>query len=293
MMLGPLQRALLAAGDPDAHELQARLGERRLAASVSAKCALPPSRTMSPVSSSAASSSITASVPAPAFTMITTRRGRSSEATNSAIELRRHEGALVAVGRHQLLGPRRGAVVQGDGVPVPRQVAGEVAAHHGQSCHADATGPSCCRGHAGDATAARQFWRKNDLVESGCGVCGWASYGWQVGTCSSHPESQTDGGRDDTWPRGTQFLLSWMLPSGRSLATTNRPASCRPRPAINGCRAPRTPKPTGGADRPTARQRSRLGSPRGYDPGPDVAPVHPVFVDSSGRRSRQVVKWGG
>ena len=53
---------------------------------VSGKCALPASMTMSPSSSSGISSSITASVPGPALTMIRTRRGRSSEATKSAID---------------------------------------------------------------------------------------------------------------------------------------------------------------------------------------------------------------
>ena len=52
---------------------------------VSGKCALPASMTMSPSSSSGTSSSITASVPGPALTMISTRRGFSSEATKSAM----------------------------------------------------------------------------------------------------------------------------------------------------------------------------------------------------------------
>ena len=51
---------------------------------VSLKCALPPSMSMSPFSSRGANSSITASVAAPAFTMMTMRRGRCSEATNSS-----------------------------------------------------------------------------------------------------------------------------------------------------------------------------------------------------------------
>ena len=51
---------------------------------VSRKCALPPSMIMSPGSSSGANSSITASVAAPAFTMMTRRRGRSRLATNSS-----------------------------------------------------------------------------------------------------------------------------------------------------------------------------------------------------------------
>ena len=53
---------------------------------VSGKCALPASTTMSPDSSSGSSSSITASVAAPALTMITTLRGRASDATKSAID---------------------------------------------------------------------------------------------------------------------------------------------------------------------------------------------------------------
>jgi hypothetical protein len=42
--------------------------------------------TMSPSSSSGTSSEITASVARPAFTMMITRRGRSREATKSAID---------------------------------------------------------------------------------------------------------------------------------------------------------------------------------------------------------------
>lgn len=51
---------------------------------VSGKCELPASMMMSPSSSSGASSSITASTGAPAFTMTMIRRGRSSAATNSS-----------------------------------------------------------------------------------------------------------------------------------------------------------------------------------------------------------------
>lgn len=51
---------------------------------VSSKCALPPSMIMSPSSRSGANSSITASVGAPAFTMTSTRRGRSSDSTSSS-----------------------------------------------------------------------------------------------------------------------------------------------------------------------------------------------------------------
>ncbi len=53
---------------------------------VSGKWALPASMMMSPSSSSGTNSSITASVLGPALTMINTRRGRSSEATKSAID---------------------------------------------------------------------------------------------------------------------------------------------------------------------------------------------------------------
>ena len=60
------------------------------------KCALPPSMIMSPGSSSGANSSITASVAAPAFTMMTRRRGRSRLATNSSARVGGDEGALVA-----------------------------------------------------------------------------------------------------------------------------------------------------------------------------------------------------
>ena len=50
------------------------------------KCALPQSTTMSPSSSSGTSSSITASVGAPALTMMMIARGRSRLATKSAMD---------------------------------------------------------------------------------------------------------------------------------------------------------------------------------------------------------------
>src|SRR3954469_11759092 len=53
---------------------------------VSSKCAFPPSTTMSPSSRCGTSSSITASVGAPALTMMMTRRGRSRLSTSSSIE---------------------------------------------------------------------------------------------------------------------------------------------------------------------------------------------------------------
>ena len=53
---------------------------------VSGKWALPASMTMSPSSRSGISSSMTASVGPPALTMMTTLRGRSSEATKSAMD---------------------------------------------------------------------------------------------------------------------------------------------------------------------------------------------------------------
>src|SRR5205823_10326399 len=53
---------------------------------VSRKCALPQSMTMSSLSSNGTSSSITASVGAPALTMMMIARGRCSEATKSSIE---------------------------------------------------------------------------------------------------------------------------------------------------------------------------------------------------------------
>ena len=62
---------------------------------VSANCALPPSMMMSPGSTSAASSSITASVGPPALTMIRIFRGAASDATKSAVDSdatkRRHQ----------------------------------------------------------------------------------------------------------------------------------------------------------------------------------------------------------
>ena len=59
-----------------------RAASRRI---VSGKCAFPASTTMSPSSRRGTSSSMTASVGPPALTMMTTLRGRSSDATKSAI----------------------------------------------------------------------------------------------------------------------------------------------------------------------------------------------------------------
>ena len=104
---------------------------------VSMKWALPQSMTMSSRSSSGTSSSITASVGAPAFTMMITARGRSSEATKSSSDSDGDEAALVAVLFDQRRGARGRAVVQGDGVPVPGEVAGQVAPHDRQAGDAD------------------------------------------------------------------------------------------------------------------------------------------------------------
>ena len=51
---------------------------------MSAKCALPPSQKMSPSSKCPLTSSSTASVAPPAFTIEMTRRGRASEVTSSS-----------------------------------------------------------------------------------------------------------------------------------------------------------------------------------------------------------------
>ena len=104
---------------------------------VSGKWALPASMMMSPSSSRATSSAITASVPGPALTMMITRRGRSSEATKSAIDSDGDEVALVSGLGDQRLGLGVGAVVDRHPVPVPGEVPGEVAAHHRQSGDAD------------------------------------------------------------------------------------------------------------------------------------------------------------
>jgi hypothetical protein len=50
---------------------------------------------------------------------------------------RRHELALVAVVRHQCIGAGLRAVVERHAVAVAGEVAGQVAAHHGQPGHAD------------------------------------------------------------------------------------------------------------------------------------------------------------
>ena len=99
---------------------------------VSLKCALPPSTIMSPASSSGANSSITASVAGPALTMMTRRRGRSSACDELLRGLGRDEGALVAELGDHVGGAGGRSVVQGDGVAVAGEVAGQVAAHHAE-----------------------------------------------------------------------------------------------------------------------------------------------------------------
>ena len=137
MMLGPLR----APSSPP--EMPAPTKCRpcsRSAASrrrVSSKWALPPSTTMSPASRCGTSSSITASVG---------RAGLDHDddpawALQARHELldrgRGQEAALVAVLLHEQVGLGLGAVEEGDGVPAAGEVAGEVAAHHGQSHHPD------------------------------------------------------------------------------------------------------------------------------------------------------------
>ena len=114
--------------------ISASFASRRI---VSGKCALPASMTMSPSSSSGISSSITASVPAPALTMINTRRGRSSEATKSAIDSDGTNVALDPASANSDFGLGVAAVVDRDPMPVPGEVSGEVAAHHGQAGDTD------------------------------------------------------------------------------------------------------------------------------------------------------------
>ncbi len=84
MMLGP---SSAPSSPPETPAPTKWMPRSRSAASrlrVSRKCAFPPSTSMSPGSSRGANSSITASVGAPALTMIKIRRGRSSAATKSS-----------------------------------------------------------------------------------------------------------------------------------------------------------------------------------------------------------------
>ena len=85
MIDGPFERAHLAAGDAGADEVQAVLAQPASRRRVSSKWALPPSTTMSPSSSCGTSSSMTASVGAPALTMIDDPAGAFQVATNSSM----------------------------------------------------------------------------------------------------------------------------------------------------------------------------------------------------------------
>ena len=140
MIAGPVQRALLAAGDAGADEVQARAraapprggGCRR-----SARCRR--RRRCRPRRAAATSSSITASVGRAGLDHDDRPRGAArSEATKSVERLARRRSALVAVLLDQAAGALRGdAVVHRDRVAVPGEVAGQVAAHHRQAGHAD------------------------------------------------------------------------------------------------------------------------------------------------------------
>src|ERR1700743_1673129 len=104
---------------------------------VSWKCALPPSMIMSPSSSSGANSSLTASVGGPALTMMTSPRGAALEGLHELLRgLGRDEVPLVAELVDHGRGAGGGPVVQGHGVSVPGEVAGQVPAHHAEAGHA-------------------------------------------------------------------------------------------------------------------------------------------------------------
>ena len=102
---------------------------------VSTKCALPPSMTMSPSSSSGTSSSITASVGSPALTMMIDLRGRSRAGDEVGS---RSAGTNSPSWPNSSTSSRRaaGAVVDGDRT-VAGQVTGQVAAHHREAGDAD------------------------------------------------------------------------------------------------------------------------------------------------------------
>ena len=97
---------------------------------VSSKWALPPSTMMSPSSSSGTSSSMTASVGSPALTMMMIA-ARLLQRGDEVLPWTRcgtkSPSSPCSATRASVL--RAGAVVHGDGVAVPGEVAGEVAAH--------------------------------------------------------------------------------------------------------------------------------------------------------------------
>ena len=104
---------------------------------VSWKCALPPSMIMSPSSSSGANSSITASVAGPALTMMRSASRALERGDELLRGLGRDEVPLVAELVDHGRGAGGGPVVQGHGVSVPGEVAGQVPAHHAEAGHAD------------------------------------------------------------------------------------------------------------------------------------------------------------
>jgi len=84
MMLGPRRAPSSPPEMPAPTKCRPRSRSAASRRRVSAKWELPPSMITSPGSRSGANSSMTASVAAPALTMSSTRRGRSSAATSSA-----------------------------------------------------------------------------------------------------------------------------------------------------------------------------------------------------------------
>ena len=85
MMLGPLSAPSSPPETPQPTKCSPRSRSAASRLRVSVKWELPQSTTMSPSSSNGTSSPITASVGAPAFTMMMTARGRRRLATNSVI----------------------------------------------------------------------------------------------------------------------------------------------------------------------------------------------------------------
>ncbi len=113
---------------------------------VSVNSALPPSTMMSPGSKTSTSSSMTASVPLPACTMMIAVRGFASESANSSYAFGGDEAGLGVLGGERV-GLLRAAVEDGDRVALAaREVAGEVRAHHRQPDDSD-VGLGCIFGH--------------------------------------------------------------------------------------------------------------------------------------------------
>ena len=138
----PVQRALLAAGDAGADEVQALLAQRLLAAAgVGEVRVAAVDDDVARLEQRRRARRSPRRWPSPAFTMMMTARGRSSDGDEVLERLgRRRSRPRRRTPRPGSVRPRGGPVVHRDRVAVPGEVAGQVAAHHRQAGHADARG---------------------------------------------------------------------------------------------------------------------------------------------------------